>query len=318
MEKGEYDFITIIHKDMNILQVRNLKKKYGKQIVLNDISFQLQRGDVLGYIGPNGSGKTTTIKIICDLIKKDDGEITIYSREGQKQNIGVVFEGLGLYKRLTAWENLEFAAKLAGYNENVYKNMILNLLDQVNLLDVRDKIVKNFSKGMAKRLSIILAVLHDPTLLILDEPFDGIDTKSHHDLINFLKEWVKEKERAILFTSHDMADVDALCNKIAIIDKGKIVEYSDKASISIQDELPNIFISLYYPLEDKILKDIKDQYNNLHIINTSLIEVSHHTPAMINKLALDLINQQQFIKEIYFDKKSLEDIYLHKIGGNDK
>ena len=170
---------------------------------------------------------------------------------------------------------------------------------------------------MAKRLSIILAVLHDPTLLILDEPFDGIDTKSHHDLINFLKEWVKEKERAIssLVMTWQMSMHYAIKLLLLIKENSK---YSDKASISIQDELPNIFISLYYPLEDKILKDIKDQYNNLHIINTSLIEVSHHTPAMINKLALDLINQQQFIKEIYFDKKSLEDIYLHKIGGNDK
>ncbi len=303
---------------MQILDVRNLTKKYGNQIVLDEVSFQVQSGDILGYIGPNGSGKTTTIKIICGLIKKNGGETTTYSRDGQKQNIGVVFDGLGLYKRLTAWENLEFAAKLAGYEKNVYQNMILKLLDQVGLLDVKDKKVKTFSKGMAKRLSIILAVLHDPTLLILDEPFDGIDTKSHRDLIIFLKEWVKEKERSILFTSHNMADVDTLCNKIAIINKGKIIEYSDKSSIAIHDELPNIFISFYESLEDKTLQYIKDKHNNIHIINSSLLEVSQHNPKMINELVLDLINQQQFIKEIYIKKKNLEDIYLHKIGGFDK
>lgn len=102
------------------------------------------------------------------------------------------------------------------------------------------------------------------------------------------------------------------------INKGKIIEYSDKYSIAIHDELPNIFISFYESLEDKTLQYIKDKHNNIHIINSSLLEVSQHNPKMINELVLDLINQQQFIKEIYIKKKNLEDIYLHKIGGFDK
>ena len=225
---------------MNLIKAKNLQKSYKSKLVLKGVNLEVNKGEIVGYIGPNGSGKTTTIKILCGILKASRGTVQLYngSNNLSSMNIGVVLDGLGLYKRLTVWENLEFVTRLIGLSKKETIESITNMLLKVELYDERNQLVKHLSKGMSRRLAIAKSMIHNPNILILDEPFDGVDTKSHYDMIQLLKDWVSEGERCIFFTSHNMADVQILCQKVIIINNGNIIVETEMSElIKMQNEL---------------------------------------------------------------------------------
>lgn len=202
-----------------LLQLSDIHKSYGNKQVLSGIDFSLAGGDILGYIGPNGAGKTTTMKIICNLCKADSGSVLIGDgTEGVR--LGVVFDYNGLYPNLTARENLQFFWKL--YNRSDKEKRLDHFLDLVGLSDVMDQRVKFFSKGMARRLVLARTLIHEPNLLLMDEPFDGLDVESQYLMTRFLKQWVKEENHGILFTSHNMKEIQEFCSRIILLRNGSI------------------------------------------------------------------------------------------------
>jgi ABC-2 type transport system ATP-binding protein len=206
------------------LRLENVRKTFGDRETLHGISFTVETGDMFGYLGSNGAGKTTTIRILLDLIKATSGEVSVMGepsdKESVRRRIGFVLDSDGLYNAMTAEENLAFYAKIYDVRDPGPK--IKARLEAVGLADrARDK-VGSFSKGMRQRLSLARALVHDPDILILDEPMSGIDPEGQIAMRGILQSEIKRDGKTIFFSSHDLDEVQRICNRIALIDRGEI------------------------------------------------------------------------------------------------
>ncbi|OFD70701.1 MULTISPECIES: ABC transporter ATP-binding protein [Bacillus cereus group] len=209
-----------------ILSVRDVKKVIGKKTLVEDISFDVKQGEVFGFLGPNGAGKTTTIRMLVGLIKATEGTISIGSysikenfREAMRQ-IGSIVENPELYTYLTGWENLKQFARMLG---DISDERIIEIAKMVHLDErIHDK-VKTYSLGMKQRLGIAQALLGNPKLLILDEPTNGLDPAGIRELREFIHKLVKEENMSVFISSHLLSEVQMICDRVAIIHKGKII-----------------------------------------------------------------------------------------------
>lgn len=291
-----------------LLQLSEIYKSYGNKQVLSGVSFSLTHGDILGYIGPNGAGKTTTMNIICNLCKADSG--TVFLGDGSKQvRLGVVYDYNGLYPNLTAKENLQFFLRLYGSSNK--DKRIEEALDLVGLSDVKDQRVKTFSKGIARRLVLARTLIHDPDLLIMDEPFDGLDVESQYLMTRFLKQWVKE-EHGILITSHNMKEIQHFCNRIVFIKNG-IVPLQGTVQELLQKNFKGIRIHISN-LKDgeklcEILSGLYQQYER------DKDQILFYTRKENNERIIQTLIAHQFpFREIVEVTDSLEEIYIREVG----
>ncbi|MEA2032959.1 MAG: ATP-binding cassette domain-containing protein [Euryarchaeota archaeon] len=208
-----------------ILDVKNLTKSFDAKIVLNDLSFDLEKGEIFGLLGPNGAGKTTMIRIILDIIRADHGEVKIFGEEfdeNLKERIGYLPEERGLYQKITVLECLRYFAELK--NVKKYEDKIDFWLDKVGLRDYKKKKIEGLSKGMQQKIQLVAAFIHNPELLILDEPFSGLDpinTKMAKDILLDLK----HEGKTIILSTHQMDQVERTCDRILMINRGKRVLY---------------------------------------------------------------------------------------------
>ncbi|WP_307327834.1 ABC transporter ATP-binding protein [Evansella vedderi] len=211
---------------------KSFKKRKTKEIItaVNDVSFDVHRGEVLGLLGPNGAGKTSTIKMICGLLQADEGSIHINGLDIQKRrlkalkHISAVLEGnRNLYWRLTVRENLEYFAGNRGLSRKEVAAQIEKLLSQFHLKDKENELVNGLSRGMQQKLAIAVALLANTEVILLDEPTLGLDVEISYELREILKTIVKEEKRTIIISSHDMPVVQELCDRTIIINKGTVV-----------------------------------------------------------------------------------------------
>jgi ABC-2 type transport system ATP-binding protein len=208
-----------------ILDVKNLTKSFDAKIVLNDLSFDLEKGEIFGLLGPNGAGKTTMIRIILDIIRADHGEIKIFGEEfdeSLKERIGYLPEERGLYQKITVLECLRYFAELKNVKKS--EDKIDFWLDKVGLRDYKKKKIEGLSKGMQQKIQLVAAFIHNPELLILDEPFSGLDpinTKLAKDILLDLK----REGKTIILSTHQMDQVERTCDRILMINRGKRVLY---------------------------------------------------------------------------------------------
>jgi len=208
-----------------ILDVKNLTKSFDAKIVLNDLSFDLEKGEIFGLLGPNGAGKTTIIRIILDIIRADHGEIKIFGEEfdeSLKERIGYLPEERGLYQKITVLECLRYFAELKNVKKS--EDKIDFWLDKVGLRDYKKKKIEELSKGMQQKIQLVAAFIHNPELLILDEPFSGLDpinTKLAKDILLDLK----REGKTIILSTHQMDQVERTCDRILMINRGKRVLY---------------------------------------------------------------------------------------------
>lgn len=207
-----------------VLEVKNLKKRYGKTFAVNGISFELNRGTIIGLIGPNGAGKTTTIKCIAGLLKPTEGTVCILGNSIKspeaRSNIAYIPETPDVYPMLTVWEHLKFIAlafKLEGWEAKAEE-----LIDRFDLKDKRNELCKNLSKGMTQKVSICCNLLHDPQVILVDEPMVGLDPKAIRELKDaFLS--LKEEGKTILISTHLLDNAQSLCDGVIVMKKGSIV-----------------------------------------------------------------------------------------------
>ena len=209
----------------NIIEVKNLSKAFKENKVLDDISFNVKKGDVYGFFGRNGAGKTTTIRVILDLLQKDQGTVKVFNEDyglskKARKLTGVLLENNGTYEMMSAYENLRYYAKL--YDLPNYEKRIQEVLDLVDLKNKKNILIAKFSTGMKKKIGLARALLHNPKLLILDEPTTGLDPEAQMDFRELIKTLSKEKEITVMINTHNLDEAQKICNRIAILHEGKI------------------------------------------------------------------------------------------------
>ena len=234
-----------------ILKCEKLNKNFGKKQILKNVNLEINKGDILGFIGPNGAGKTTTIKLILGLQSITSGKVLINGHDVAKdftkaiERVGAIVENPDLYMYLSGYENLKLIANL--YN-NIDEKRIQEVISLVKLEKrIKDKVSK-YSLGMRQRLGIAQAIIHKPNLLILDEPTNGLDPEGIKEIRDLLLELAEKEEMAILISSHNLAELDNLCNKVSIVKninglKNKKIEVIDNQNITIEiskSEVPEI------------------------------------------------------------------------------
>ncbi len=212
-----------------IIRVENLSKQYGSFTAVDQLSFTVNEGDVYGFLGQNGAGKSTTIRMILTLIKPTAGSIHFFGKELQAhreeilRQVGAVIERPDLYKYLSAYDNLAIFAKMSGIK--VSKTLLMDQLKMVGLHEVAHKKATHFSQGMKQRLGIAVALVHDPKLIILDEPTNGLDPQGIADIRNLVLRLSREMGKTVLISSHLLSEVEQIATRMIIIDKGrKMVE----------------------------------------------------------------------------------------------
>lgn len=212
-----------------MLKIENLTKSYGKFKAVNHLSLEIKEGEIFGFVGPNGAGKTTTMKMIATLLKPDSGEIYLdgvdlsKDLKGIRERIGYMPDFFGVYDNLKAIEYLEFYGDVAGLSKDEIKNTIDDLLALVDLTHKREAYVDSLSRGMKQRLCLARSLIHNPKLLILDEPASGMDPRARVQMKEILKE-LKRMGKTILISSHILSELAELCDSIGIIENGEIVQ----------------------------------------------------------------------------------------------
>ena len=212
-----------------MIKVRNLVKTFGKFTAVDDISFDVDEGEIFAFLGPNGAGKTTTIKMLTTLLLPTSGEIILNGfdptkeKDKARKSFGIVFQDPSLDDELTAYENLEFHAILYGVSKKLRTDRIKELLELVELSDRKKDLVKTFSGGMKRRLEIARGLLHHPRIFFLDEPTLGLDPQTRNHMWSYILELNKKEKITIFFTTHYIEEANKIAKRVAIIDQGKIV-----------------------------------------------------------------------------------------------
>jgi ABC-2 type transport system ATP-binding protein len=211
-----------------MLQANHLRKSFGRQTAVADVSFSLDKGQIVGLLGPNGAGKTTTVGMIAGLLTPDAGEVLIGGQRLQgdadpiKRKIGLVPQDLALYDELSARDNLRFFGALFGLSGDALERAMTSALTLVDLADRARDLVRTFSGGMKRRLNLAAGLLHDPDILLLDEPTVGVDPQSRNAIFENL-ETLRSRGKALLYTTHYMEEVERLADRVVIVDHGRVV-----------------------------------------------------------------------------------------------
>lgn len=288
-----------------VLECNSLWKKIGHHVIINDVSLKLHQGDILGFIGPNGAGKTTTIKLILGLQFFNGGSVKIGGYDLKKNfvsaisNVGAIIENPDLYMYLSGYDNLKISAQL----HHVSEQRILEVAKIVGLEDrLKDK-VKKYSLGMRQRLGIAQAILHNPKVLILDEPMNGLDPEGIKELKDLLKNLAQEEKMAILISSHLLSELENFCNRICVLVNGKIIQ---DAKI---DEIKKITNQVNYILEVSRI-DLEEMLYQFEVIDNTHIKINTTKEKLTNILKTLLLNDV-YVYEIKKEIISLEEVFLN-------
>ncbi len=209
------------------VEVNHILKAYGNRAAVDDVSFEVNQGEIFGLIGPNGAGKTTTIRMIMDIIKPDSGDIKILGEkltDASKDKIGYLPEERGLYKKLSVIDTIIYFASLKGVENQLARQRGEQLLKRADLLAHQNNRIEELSRGMGQIVQLIVTIIHEPDLIILDEPFSGLDPVNTQLLKDMIKE-LKDKGKTIIMSTHLMNDIEELCDRLLMINKGRTVLY---------------------------------------------------------------------------------------------
>lgn len=307
----------------DVLAVHSLCKSYGTKQVVNELSFEIKKGEILCLLGPNGAGKSTTINIICGLLGFDSGTIWWDGKEVRnclnqfKEKLGVVPQELAIYEDLSAIKNATFFASLYGLKGQQLKRKVKQALEFVGLWERRNDKVNTFSGGMKRRLNIACAIAHNPELLIMDEPTVGIDPQSRNHILASIKR-LKQEGMTILYTTHYMEEVEEISDRILIMDDGSIIAEGTKDSLKEElfderqfvievDDTKPAQINEFYKIEG--IKNVSCKENTLSVICLKNME-------NLDQIISLILKQHMKIMNLFCRVASLENVFLKLTGKN--
>jgi len=304
-----------------MIEIKNLVKRYDKHLAVDNLDLTIPSGCIFGLLGPNGAGKTTTIKSILGLLNIDSGDIKVFDKslkhDGQtiKRNLGIVPQEIAVFGELNCKENVDFFGRLYGLKGTELKDAVNKALAFVGLSDHKKTLAAKMSGGMQRRLNIACAIVHQPKLVIMDEPTVGIDPQSRNHILESVKK-LNENGSTIVYTSHYMEEVEAICSEIAIIDNGRVIAQGTKTSLKdmISDEqkqLIQLDQGSFSLLEDiKKVHGVTDGY----LKDDLLTIMSHRDSDNMNEIIKCIIQRGGVIKNLSVEQPSLEDVFLTLTG----
>ncbi|WP_454053689.1 ABC transporter ATP-binding protein [Clostridium sp. Marseille-Q7071] len=299
---------------MNAIEVRNLTKSYdGINKALDNINFIVPEGSIVGFLGPNGSGKTTTVRILNGILTPSEGEVKIFERDITKDQIkihslsGVMTETACSYENLSGEENLIFFGKMHGLNNNEIKNRSSELLNRLELEGVRHRKVKAYSTGMKKRMSLAIALIHNPKILFLDEPTSGLDPESAENVTKLIKNMAFENKSTVFMCTHQLKYAQDICSLYALINKGTLLGFGSF------EELCND-----RNFNDSIIIRGENIPNNvgLNKIDRNIYRKHISSDEEVAKVLHNIFTNNGKIYEVRREKPSLEDLYFSYVRGD--
>lgn len=299
-----------------VIETRNLTKQYGVQKSVSDLNIHVKRGRIYGLLGRNGAGKTTTMKMLLGLIKPTSGTVKIFGKSmtGNEKKIlpriGCLIESPGFYPNLTGTENLKIFARLRGIPA---KNAIKSALEVVGLPYNDKKLFSQYSLGMKQRLAIALAIMHDPELLILDEPINGLDPIGIAEVRDFIRELCDARGKTILISSHILSEISLLADDIGIIDHGVLLEEESIAELEQKNSKYIHFVVSDAAQASRIIE--KDFYTrNFAVENDHSLRI-YDTDLSVSAINRSFIENGLEVSEAHTCEDSLEDYFKHVTGG---
>lgn len=299
-----------------IIRVENLRKEFGETVALKEVSFSIEQGEIFGYLGPNGAGKTTTMRILLGILRPTSGQAILFGEDVSKDSaevrgrVGFVLEDQRLYERLSAYDNLEYYARIYEVPKGRREEKIKRLLEFVGLWENKNELVGRFSKGMKQKLAIARSLVHDPEVLFYDEPTVGLDPEMQVIIRDLIIELVKEGKKTIFLNSHNLAEVQKMCSKVAILRKGEILACDSLTNLQNKDTEPIVEVTL-----EDIPKDVLEEIKALDFV----IDCQREDDKLLVKLTSFAKAQELFsflvqkglkVREVKEVAKTLENIYL--------
>lgn len=298
-----------------IIEVNHLVKHYGKFKAVEDVSFDVYRGDVYGFLGPNGAGKSTTIRTILSLIKPTSGQIRLFGKDLHTdrnyilQRIGCIVEKPDFYKYLSAEKNLEIFARLSGVN--VTKSKVHEIIEFVGLKGREKDKLGGFSHGMKQRLGIAQTLIHDPELIILDEPTTGLDPQGIIDIRNLILQLKNEHKKTVLLSSHILSEIELIANRMVIINKGRtIVQGSVSELLNAQELIVSFSVDNVEKAKQLLINASLEKAIDKMENNNLLLHISQEKIPFVNKMFCDNGLNVYSIEA----KRKLEDYFLKLIN----
>ena len=306
-----------------LLVLSHLSKAFGSVQAVEDLSLEVRAGEIFGFLGPNGAGKTTTISLICGLVKADAGTVALNgygtrSSEHARGRIGVCPQSIMLWEKLTCLEQLEFIGEMYGAPRHAARRRGADLLETFGLAEKRDRLAETLSGGMQRRLNLALALIHEPDLLVLDEPEAGLDPQSRVMVREYIRDWAKSKPgRTVIFSTHNMDEADRLVDRLAIIDHGRLLvldtpealkrQYGQGDVLEIRLKPDGCLPEAVLPALGALAGDARYAAGRLEIHRRGAVEM---LPA-----ALDALRQAGFSPaEIHLRENTLEDVFIALTG----
>ena len=305
----------------NIIEVKNLTKEYKKLKAIDNLSFEVHEGEILGLLGPNGSGKSTTINCILSLLNFNKGKIKIFGKEMKpdaydiKAKLGVVFQDVAVFEELTVYENIDYFCGLYIKDKKLRKQYIEEAIELVGLEEFKKFYPKQLSGGLLRRLNIACGIVHKPKLIFLDEPTVAVDPQSRNNILDGIKK-LRDNGATIVYTTHYMEEVEILCDRIIILDKGNILASGTCDELKELTKIEEKITVEVNNLEQKYIDEIK-KINNVD-------DVTYHSNILLvtyKKGKNNIVELMEYLKKesikynkIYLDRPTLNDVFLELTG----
>jgi len=304
-----------------VITVENLTKRYATKTAIDGVSFQVERGEILGFLGPNGAGKTTTMRIITGFIPASDGTVRLDGFDvfedplDVKHRIGYLPENPPLYVEMSVSGYLRFVAKIKGVPKEKIDSEVKRVMDRVNIIDVRDRIIAKLSKGYKQRVGLAQALLNDPPVLILDEPTIGLDPKQIHEVRELIKDLAGN--HTVVLSTHILPEVEQTCSRVVIIDRGKIVAVDTPQNLRLQVQgAERVFMEIQGP-PSEIASQLKKTPGVIDVRTVATTDGRHRfqieselKKEIRSDLARTVVQNGWGLFELQAETMSLEDIFL--------
>ena len=298
---------------MPAVEVNHIVRSYADKVAVNDLSFSVAQGEIFGLIGPNGAGKTTTIRMLMDIIKPDSGDVTILGEklsEASKNKLGYLPEERGLYRKLTAIDSIIYLASLKGMDRHSAEEKADELLNQTGMLPHKRKKIEELSQGMGQIIQFIVTIIHDPQLVILDEPFTGLDPVNT-ELLKRMFADLRNQGKAVILSTHQMNQVEELCDRILMINDGRTVLYGNLTEIKSRYRNRTRSVILDFEGELGEVPGVKEKHTHKGYVE--LVLDGNTTPQQILER---LVNTGIVINRFEVSTPSLNEIFLEVVGKN--